>query len=430
MRRTGRQAALALTLGALLTGLTACGNPFADPHPVFGKPLGAQLDAAARTTQEALTGRFTSRLVYGSGAAEATDSTTGLVDWDQDTGYGDRAVHIPAAVSAADADTLDGGTGLRDSRRTYALRGGGGVYVRVDGDGQQSWLRFSAAERKKFGLTGDNDLNRLNGAVLPYGGTLAEVLTSAKPKGQPEKVRGGGRRYTVTVPAAHAADVLPAALASPVRRAEKLGHGKGFEASVELDGQGRLIRMSADLAPLLDLVHAAGLLGDVPTLHADLRLSRLGKWQREQFPGAHAVLLSGETLVSAAKLKPGRCADTRLLGLGSRALVPVDCADPHNLWKFEGAPLSRTVRDPEAADYDEARYAKDSCSATIGEHPGVTRHGAAEPANLVADGKTRFQVVGGDKEFTGEPGPDRALPKGARLKVTGSYECLVTTKAP
>lgn len=427
MRRIRRRAALALGLGALLTGTAACSaNPFSDPHPVYGKPLGRQLDAAARTTQEALTASFTSRLVYGSGPDTATDTTTGRVDWDQDTGYADRAVRVPAALPGRDATAIGGRTGPRDWNQTYALRGGGGVYVRVDGAEQQTWLRFSGAERKKFGMTGDHDINRLNGAVLPYGGTLAEVLTAAQPVGKPDRVRGGGRRYTVEVPASHAADVLPAALAGPVRRADRLGHGKGFRAAVELDGQGRLLRMSADLAPQLGLLHAAGLLDDVPALHADLRLTRLGKWQREAFPGAHAIVLSGEVLVPARELKDGRCADTQLLGRGSRFLFPVDCADPHDLWKYEGAPVEHTVRAPVAADYDERRWGTGSCRAALGKHPSAT----ADPATLVPIGKTAFAVTGGKKRFTGEPGPGRPLPPGARLRITGSYDCLVGTERP
>ncbi|WP_433340533.1 hypothetical protein [Streptomyces sp. CA-253872] len=423
MRRVVRVAGSGLALAGVLGGLSACDSPFDDGHAVFGKPLAQQLKAASRASQEGLTARFTARLDYGGTGTKATDVVAGTLDWDQDVARAERAVHVPAPLAAADASVIGGREGRRDVRQTYAVRGHGSVYVAVDGKQGRTWVRFTPAEREKRGLNGDSDLNRLNGAVLPYGGTLAEVLPYAKPAKEPVHLSGGGRRYTARVPAAYAPDVLPADLARPLRQAERLGHAKGFTVTVTTDGKGRVVTMTADLAPLLAPLHAQGLLSDVTTLRSELRLSRYGRWQREDFPGAHRLVTSTETVRTARGLRPGACADTQLLGLGRRALVPVDCADPHDLWKFPSGTYTRTLHSVDGLD----GLPLAACRAGLA---------AAEPVNGAPDPKTltvtrdglRYAVVGTDgkpRQWRGTP-PAR-LPKNTELRVDGDASCLVTT---
>ncbi|SCD87581.1 hypothetical protein GA0115246_107347 [Streptomyces sp. SolWspMP-sol7th] len=191
MRRVVRMAGSGLVLAGLLGGVSACGSPFGGEHAVFGKPLGKQLQAASRASQEGLTARFTSRLDYGGTGTKATDVVAGTLDWDQDVARAERTVHVPEPLAESDASAIGGREGRRDVRQTYAVRGHGSVYVAADGAKGRTWVRFTPAEREKRGLNGDSDLNRLNGAVLPYGGTLAEVLPHAKPGKEPAHLPGG-----------------------------------------------------------------------------------------------------------------------------------------------------------------------------------------------------------------------------------------------
>jgi hypothetical protein len=423
MRRVVRMAGSGLVLAGLCGGLSACDSPFGDGHAVFGKPLAQQLGAASRASQEGLTARFTSRTEYGGAGTKATDVAAGTLDWDQDVARAERTVHVPAPLAEADASAVGGREGRRDVRQTYAVRGHGSVYVAVDGGKGRTWVRFTPAERKKRGMNGDSELNRLNGAVLPYGGTLAEVLPYAEPVHKPAKLSGGGRRYTAQVPAAHAADVLPTALARALREADRLGHAEGFTVTVTTDGKGRVVRMKADLAPQLGLLHARGLLTDVSTLTSELRLSRYGRWQREDFPGAHRVVTSTQVVRTARGLTPGTCADTQLIGMGRRALIPVDCEDPHDLWKFPSGTYTRTLHGLEGVD----GLPLAACRAGLAAAGPV--NGAPDPKTLAVtrDG-LRYAVAGKD----GEPGAWRAtpptkLPAGAELRVEGDASCLVTT---
>ncbi|WEH29903.1 hypothetical protein [Streptomyces sp. AM 3-1-1] len=425
MRRVVRMAGSGLVLAGLLGGVSACGSPFGGEHAVFGKPLGKQLQAASRASQEGLTARFTSRLDYGGTGTKATDVVAGTLDWDQDVARAERTVHVPEPLAESDASAIGGREGRRDVRQTYAVRGHGSVYVAADGAKGRTWVRFTPAEREKRGLNGDSDLNRLNGAVLPYGGTLAEVLPHAKPGKEPAHLPGGGRRYTATVSAAHAADVLPAALARPLRQAEHLGHAKGFTVTVTTDGKGRVVRMTADLAAQLDELHTRGLLSDVTTLRSELRLSRYGRWQREDFPGAHRLVTSTETVRTARGLRPGQCADTQLLGLGSRALFPVDCADPHDLWKFPSGTYERTLGTLDGLD----ALPLAACRAGLADAEPV--NGAPDPKALTVtrDG-LRYAVVrknGTDKNPDWRGTPPTKLPKNTELRVGGDASCLVTT---
>ncbi|EDY45536.2 conserved hypothetical protein [Streptomyces sp. SPB074] len=413
----------ALALAGLLGGVSACGSPFGGEHAVFGKPLGKQLKAVAHVSQEGLTARFTARTDYGGSGTKATDVAAGTLDWDQDVARAERVVHVPAPLAEADASAIGGREARRDVRQTYAVRGHGSVYLAVDGHQGRTWVRFTPGERKKRGLNGDSELNRLNGAVLPYGGTLAEVLPYAEPVKEPARLSGGGRRYTATVPAAHAADVLPTGLARPLRGSGRLGEdAKGFTVTVTTDGKGRVVAMTADLAPQLAALHAQSLLRDVTTLRSELRLSRYGRWQREDFPGAHRLVTSTKTVRSARGIEPGQCADTQLLGLGRRALVPVDCADPHDLWKFPSGTYTRTLDSLDGL----GSLPLAACRAGLADADPV--NGAPDPATLAVtrDG-LRYAVARPGEALTWHATPPSTLPRGAELRVKGDASCLVTT---
>ncbi|OON79617.1 hypothetical protein [Streptomyces tsukubensis] len=426
------RAGVLLALAPLLAVAACEGVPWEAGHPVYDEKPSAQLAAAAKVTKEAGTARFTSSLVYGDGATRATDTTTGVMDFTRDTASGERALRIPDALPAKDARAL-GATGSgddldRDIDEARAVRTSS-VYVPVRSGERTSWLRFSKGERKKFGLT-HSDLARLNGAGAPYGGTLAETLRGAKPTVRPEKLKGGMRRYHVTVSRTRSLKVLPVALARTIRAD---GEKPKVTVTVDLNKKGELRRATADLTPLLAALHRADVLTDVSVLRADYRLTRLGKWQEERFPSGHSVQRSERVIVPRSSLKPGQCADTGLVPAKKKRVLKVDCADPHGVRAYAKVSVDETVtkvhgddlltvhKDDLIKDYGHA-----ACVDRLAKAPKNVTEDVAEPATVSSVGKQSLQLTKAHGTVV-HAKAGKALPHGTRLKVTGDFTCLVRT---
>ncbi|GGR36182.1 hypothetical protein WEB32_24050 [Streptomyces netropsis] len=390
-------------------GAVSCGTPGSDAppkpaHPVFDAEQSMQLLKAREVTRQSGLARFTSTLVVGSAGGDAVETTRGEQDFGRGTAYAERTLSVPEDFPDGVARQLE-----EPGKETFAVVARE-VLVR---DGA-AWLRFRPTG---VGPLSDatRSLRRLAGETAPYGGTLAEVIASARPQGRPSAREDGGRDYRASVPGGVATAVLGKLGRMTGDWNSEAGKGRNgmFPMEVRLDARGRVTRATMDLTPLLRYMRD---LDGVRTIRATYELSGYGARATRTLPDPSTVEDATKTLTLIGEVAPGDCA-LFAPGLASAAMVrTVSCARKHDLRVFGQALVG--IQGSRAVDEGAAREdAVVSCREQFREAPEEWLREAV-PAG-------RYRVTGGSR-FTGHIGASGK----SHSRLRGQFTCYVRTSEP
>ncbi|MEW2576607.1 hypothetical protein [Streptomyces syringium] len=373
-----------MALLVLLTGAVSCGTSGGDKppkpaHPVFDAEQSMQLLKARDVTRQSGLSHFTSTVVVGSAGGDAVETSRGEQDFGRGTAYAERTVSIPDDFPEGVADELD-----PPGTQTFAIVARQ-VLVR---DGA-TWLHYrpTGAGAVAYAM---RSLQRFAGESAPYGGTLAEVIASARPQGRPEVREDGGRDYRAVVPGGVASAALPRGLRQMKGDwNSEVGKGRSawFPLNVRLDSRGRVVRATMDLTPLL--AHMRQVEG-VKSIRATYELSGYGGRATRLLPDPAEAQDATKPWVHINQLEPGYCAVTAP-GLPSMSTVrEVSCDRRHDLRVIS----QRTeVQGSEAPDGDpSSKRAGEWCREAVSMAPEEWARDAvpAGRSHVVSDsGKVR-----------------------------------------
>ncbi|MFJ8748062.1 hypothetical protein ACIREO_01765 [Streptomyces sp. NPDC102441] len=403
------RAAAALLLPALI-GAAGCGTadrPDAG-EAVYGQPLAEQFQAATDATREAGTAAFVSTLSYGVGGSDAVQRARGSQDYGRGTSRADVDLKAPRTFPEGTLELLRGSAPEGDQVLATA---DDDVYVRNAGS---AWLKYSPEAVSKLGEATGEVAGHAPGRAAPYSGTLADLVPRAIPREAPERRPDGSRVYRVSLLPEVAAELLP-----PYLRGA--GDDWGTEQvgmTVKLDADGRLASVTADLSPVLAVLHDRGGLIDVKRLRAAYELTAFGEPVKEPFDDDEPVEDAAEVLAPVATLKAGRCATTGDTGLGTEAIVrPVDCADRHDLRVLGQVEVDRAFPgQPVIGSTD--RYGEEECERADAAAPKGWRGGGRYADGFSVQGEAGVSV---SVTMDGKPAG------GTKTTVAGSYTCYLTT---
>ncbi|MEU2516139.1 hypothetical protein [Streptomyces syringium] len=398
-----------MALLVLLTGAVSCGTSGGDKppkpaHPVFDAEQSMQLLKARDVTRQSGLTRFTSTVVVGSAGGDAVETAKGEQDWGRGTAYAERTMSIPDDFPARAAERL-GPPGAE----TFAIVARQ-VLVR---DGA-AWLNYRPVG---VGPVADaiRSLQVVAGETAPYGGTLAEVIASARPQGRPVVRDDGGRDYRAVVPGGVASKALPelGRMKDDWNSEKDKGQNGMFPLEIRLDAQGRVSRATMDLTPLI--AHMRDVDG-VKSIRATYELSGYGGRPTRLLPDRAEAQDATKTLTLIGELASGDCALTAP-GLPSVSMVRVvPCDRPHSLRVFGQLPVD--VRGSEAVDGQAAMdRAGQGCREEFRAAPEEWRREAV-PAG-------RYRMTGGSR-FTGHYGASGE----SHSKLKGHITCYIRTSAP
>ncbi|MEV7417929.1 hypothetical protein [Streptomyces sp. NPDC089919] len=407
-RRAPLRAAALAALPVLLAA-TGCSVTFGDGggqgSGVFGKPLSQQFAAAVEATRAAGSLRFTATVEYAGLTATARYVTEGRADFEDRTAEATLTRDVPEGF--ADAADLDEGAAAYPQR--YAVAGAEVRARTADG----GWLGYSPAARKALDPRGAAPVTaHAPGAVLPFGGTAAELLAAAKPHATPVSRPDGVREYRTTVPIGEAQKLLPQKLAFTTTAPGVMT--EPVPLIVRLDSRGRLVGAEADLALLLERIqHGPGAdhLKGVTRLTATFLASGFGT--ASDLAPAPAADARRATAV-AFGLARGTCA-VPAAGLADATRVrPTPCGSRHTMRFFAAAGTKHAGRTT------PVQYVQRTCDGPFRDLPQEWRTGT-EP-----EYKNIFSVHGSSFSYrfdaTGKaigPPPELAL----------DVACFLATKA-
>ncbi|MCB5166584.1 hypothetical protein LG634_17285 [Streptomyces bambusae] len=369
----------------LSPALTGCWGDDDRGAAVYGKPLAEQLKAAVAETRAAGSARFTATVEYNAPTSTARHVTTGTLDFAHGTSRAELTREIPSDFPVDAAPRLD------RNGAAYPLTlatAGTDVYARGD-DGV--WLHWPQAARKALDPKGEAPVSaHAPGRVLPFGGTLAELVAAAVPRQEPLRREGGAREYAATVPLGRAQDLLPSRIGP--KTDSKAYVDEQLPLTVVLDAHGRLLSADVDLVTLLEQVNGSrhqsmqGMPG-VTGLHATLTLSEHGEPAGIRTPD-RARTADARRSAADVKTRPrGTCA-VPTAGLADAARVRVvGCDRPHTMRVF------KTTGTSDAGRITPARYLADTCDAPYRRLPAAWKRGAQEPyGHLVAIRSSSFRM--------------------------------------
>ncbi|MFF7810645.1 hypothetical protein ACFZCF_01770 [Streptomyces sp. NPDC007945] len=327
-----RSAALAAVATLLLGACTGSGGDTeAAPaaHPVFSAPPARQVFLALRHTQETGGAALRQTVTFTAGRTTAVQTVTGRVDFAGARGEASSDWRIDPGFPATARDTILGDlvaleTGAARGRYTVDTRA---IHYRAGSAGY--WLRYEGDIEPLWGV---DSVSHLRGTESAVGGTLLEVLSGVRPKAGGGTVPGGGRTYRADFPLAHALALFPGDLVQELAPIPLFAGSPGapVPVSVEVDGEGRIVRAGADLAAALPSSEESAL-AEVTGLRVELTLSDFG-------PPAPAVGTApdGRVLDAARSVVPlyeaaaGSCVDLDT-GMRHRSLVArVPCEGRHD----------------------------------------------------------------------------------------------------
>ncbi|MGW1138955.1 hypothetical protein [Streptomyces zhihengii] len=399
MKTAGRRRAVPALLPVLL-GTAACGSGTeeAPGEAVYGAPLAQQFHAATAATREAGTSRFLATLTYATSGAKTVERASGTQDYAARTSSATHELHIPADFPEKDAGYIG------EAARVAVATAGDDVYVRRD---DSSWLRYSPAAFTALGDGAEELSVHAAGEVAPWSGTLADLVPRSVPREEPRREKDGSRVYEVTALPENAAGLLPSSV--------KAGPGDSWgdeqvPMTVRLDAHGRLSEVTADLRPLLDILHEDGILKEVTGLRASYTLSEFGEPVDNGVP-AEGVEDAEKTVAVLDALDPGRCADHNT-GVASRMVVrTVDCSAPHDVLVIAQVVLDETIpgkKTDKAPDW----FAEKKCDTAFAEAPDSLLRESRLPGKTLAYAGSAvqgLQVAQGQTSTT----------------VTGTYTCFI-----
>ncbi|GHJ93610.1 hypothetical protein SNE510_31290 [Streptomyces sp. NE5-10] len=347
-RRTARLAT-ALTAAALL--LTACtGSGGAEPaaHPVFSAPPARQVLLALRHTQETGGAALRQTVTFTAGRTTAVHTVTGRVDFAGARGEASGAWRIAPGFPQEARDVLLGdpiGPEAGAARARYAVDPRA-LHYRAGSAGY--WLRYEGDIEP---LRDIDAVSVLRGTESAIGGTLLEVLGSVRPEAGGGTRPDGGRTYRSDFPLAQAMALFPEDLRTEFAPQPLFADSPGapVPATVEVDAEGRITRVRADLAAVLPTEEDSALAG-VTGLRVDLALSAFGPPEPalDTTPDGR-VLDAGRAVVPLYEAATGDCADLDT-GLRHRRLVTrVPCDGPHDVRITGQHTLATAYPGPDAA---------------------------------------------------------------------------------
>ncbi|MEV6775126.1 hypothetical protein [Streptomyces syringium] len=323
---------------------------------MFDAEQSMQLLKAREVTRQSGLAHFTSSVVVGSAGGDVVETSRGEQDFGRGTAYVERTVSIPDDFPEGVADELDPPgtqTFAIVARQVLVRDGATWLHYRPTGPGAVAYAMRS--------------LQRFAGESAPYGGTLAEVIASARPQGRPVVRDDGGRDYRAVVPGGVASIALPRGLRQMKGDwNSEVGKGRNawFPLNVRLDSRGRVVRATMDLTPLL--AHMRQVEG-VKSIRATYELSGYGGRATRLLPDPAEAQDATKPWVPIYQLEPGYCAVTAP-GLPSVSTVrEVACDRRHDLRVIS----QRTeVQGSEAADGDpSAKWAGAWCREAVSMAP-------------------------------------------------------------
>ncbi|MEU2503749.1 hypothetical protein ABZ621_03460 [Streptomyces sp. NPDC007863] len=382
-RRSAARSAVLATVAALLLG--ACtgfgGDTAAAPpaHPVFSAPPARQVFLALRHTQETGGASLRQSVTFTSGRTTAVQTVTGRVDFAGARGEASSDWRIAPGFPETARDTLLGRlaaleTGTARGRYTVDTRA---IHFRAGSAGY--WLRYEGDIEPHWGI---DSVSHLRGTESAVGGTLLEVLSGVRPKAGGGAVPGGGRTYRADFPLAHAYALFPEDLRNELAP-EPLFAGSGgapVPVTVEVDGEGRIVRARADLAAVLPTTKDSALT-EVTGLRIDLTLGDFGPPTPAVGTAPDGrVLDAARSVVSLYEAAPGSCVDLDT-GMRHRRLVTrVSCDGRHDVRITGQHELDGAYPGPDAVRERAAR----ACADVKGPR---TWHAWSSPAEWRERGK-------------------------------------------
>ncbi|MFH8256466.1 hypothetical protein [Streptomyces roseolus] len=351
-RRSAVLAAVALLLSACTDRSTEAA-PAA--HPVFSAPPARQVLLALRHTQETGGAALRQTVTFTAGRTTAVQTVTGRVDFAGARGEASSSWRIAPGFPQAARDVLLGNlagreTGAARARYTVDARA---LHYRAGSAGY--WLRYEGDIEP---LRGIDAVSVLRGTESAVGGTLLEVLGGVRPEAGGAARPDGGRAYRADFPLAEAMDLFPEDLRTEFAPQPLFESSPGapVPVTVEVDAEGRITRVRADLAAVLSTEPDSALAG-VTGLRLDLDLSGFGPPE----PAAGAtpegrVLDAARSVVPLYEVATGSCVDLDT-GMRHRRLVTlVPCDGPHDA-RITGQHVLGTVHPGTDAARDDARRA-------------------------------------------------------------------------
>ncbi|WP_031083563.1 hypothetical protein [Streptomyces sp. NRRL WC-3549] len=397
-------AALALASVCVTTAGCDAGGPgsgAARGEAVYGLPLAEQFGAAVDATRAAGTAVFTATTTYTSRGGDAVERTKGSLDF---TGGTSRAVVTLTVDRHFDEAAAEGiGEPGATVERTVATDGDD-VYTRQDPS--SSWLRYTPEAVTRLGEPCLLYTSR-QGEVAPYGGTLADLVPRVIPRTAPERRSDGSRVYRATALTDVVSELLPQNL--------RATGGAPVDLVVRLDSAGRLSEVTADLAPVLAVLHredtlTRGLTG----MKAVFRIGSYGEAAGRLGPGEGAKTEDADkVLAELADLERGRCAATTT-GLDSPAIVRLaDCGDPHDIRVLAQTEVEESFPGNRADRVDVDDYAEEQCRRVHADAPAAWRREATDPDAFAFTGTGSVSTLTGGGTTTTE--------------LSGAYTCYLTT---
>lgn len=387
---------VALAVLPVVVGAAACGaGGSADPGAaVYGEPLAEQFHAATAATHEAGTSRFVSTVTWTTSEGKTVQHHSGTQDYAARTAGATLELQVPGGGDPG-TKVLGG-----PSRKVMATAGDD-VYLQREESG---WLRFTPAALSALGSATDELTAHAAGEVAPFSGTLADLVPRTVPREEPRREKDGSRVYRVTALQQMAAELLP----SSVPGVERWGDEQ-VPLTVRLDSEGRLSEVTADLKPLLDVMHDSGVMKEVTGLQASYRLSDFGAPVEHRTPGEDAEEAE-KTVARLDALEAGACADLDT-GMATREVVrTVGCAEPHDILVIAQVTVDEVVPGRKAEPGEH--YAKEKCEAATAEAPESLLGEERRSGRVLAyagSAQTGTQVGGGEVSTT----------------VQGQYTCFV-----
>ncbi|MFE3515575.1 hypothetical protein [Streptomyces sp. NPDC059166] len=409
MKTVRRRGIALVVLLPVLIGVAGCGAQD-EPEPgkaVYGRPLAEQFRAATDSTHGAGSAAFVATLTYGTEDGEAVQRTQGVLDYAGWTARATLGFDAPSTFPQETLEYIRGGAGEKQELATADED----VYVRVSG----AWLRYTPEAVNRFGEDAGDVAWHAAGDAAPYSGTLADFVPRTAPGGAPERRADGSRVYRASLLPEVAQEILPAHL-----RAVGSEWGTGSVGmTVKLDADGRLSSATADLTPVLTVLHDQGVLVDVERLSATYRLRAFGEPVKAKAPsaGGGKVEDAGKVLSVIGSLEAGRCANTDGTGLGSRRIVrPVDCSGRHEFRVVGQVEVDRSFPGKVAVGNGD-RYGMEACDRAEARARQDWRKGGTYAGAVTAVGESEVSVSV-TMDGTGN---------GTATQVKGSYTCLLTT---
>ncbi|MER5890765.1 hypothetical protein ABT160_43685 [Streptomyces sp. NPDC001941] len=317
---------VALLGGALLLSGCAGADAAADKppaHRVFSQKLNAQPIRALEVSKAAGTVSFRQVVTFGSSQGAVRLTSNGQLDFPRQRasfvrtwGFDGRYPVSQRESFAGDALGADHAAASQAVVMDRQL-----VHVRPVVAGY--WLKY---DRATIVQDGGQSIMDLRGKTAPYGETLLESvpgIESVTSKPTP----GGGRAYTTRLDGQLLHRVVPHLTLALADLLDEQSLGARAAFTLVVDRTGRIVRVDADLTPLL--THKPGALSKVHSVRVALELSQYGAAYTPR-PGLKGRILdAGQVVKGLHEVKPGSCvaSDT---GQGYwTQLVVVPCGWPH-----------------------------------------------------------------------------------------------------